>query len=113
VLFNYNKATLTKSDIVELKKTIDPLKKYPDSRIIQQGHSDNIGPGKYNLELSYNRTETARRHLIEAGAVVKQGFRHRGSARRSLSHLTRKKKARMILRGWPSYRSVDIIIMCD
>jgi len=69
VLFDFNKATLAKSDLAELDKAIYFVKKYPGSRVILEGHTDNVGSDKYNLELSQKRAEAVRNHLIQSGAV--------------------------------------------
>jgi outer membrane protein OmpA-like peptidoglycan-associated protein len=69
VLFEFNKATLAQSDIAELNKAKDFVKKYPTSRVLLEGHTDNIGSEKYNMELSQKRAEAVRQHLIQAGAV--------------------------------------------
>jgi OmpA-OmpF porin, OOP family len=69
VLFDFNKATIAKSDLPELDKAIYFVKKYPGSRVILEGHTDNVGSDKYNLELSQKRAESVRNHLIQSGAV--------------------------------------------
>jgi len=46
VLFEFNKAKLAQSDIAELNKAIEFVKKYPTSRVLLEGHTDNIGSEK-------------------------------------------------------------------
>jgi outer membrane protein OmpA-like peptidoglycan-associated protein len=113
VLFDYNKATLTKSDIDELEKAIIFVKKYPGSHIILEGHTDNLGTDKYNLELSQKRAEAVRQHLIQAGAVAEArisatGF---GSARPVAPNKTNDGKDNPD--GRAQNRRVEIIIMSD
>jgi len=69
ILFEFNKAKIAQNDIAELDKAIEFVKKYPTSRVVLEGHTDNIGSEKYNMELSQKRAEAVRQHLIQAGAV--------------------------------------------
>jgi len=69
ILFEFNKAKIAQGDIAELDKAIEFVKKYPTSRVVLEGHTDNIGSEKYNMELSQKRAETVRQYLIQAGAV--------------------------------------------
>ena len=113
VLFDYNKATLTKSDIDELEKAIVFVKKYPGSHIILEGHTDSLGTDKYNLELSQKRAEAVRQHLIQAGAVAEEkisatGF---GSAKPVAPNKTNEGKDNP--EGRAQNRRVEIIIMSD
>jgi OOP family OmpA-OmpF porin len=113
VLFDYNKATLTKSDIDELEKAIVFAKKYPSSHIMLEGHTDNIGQDKYNLELSQKRADAIRKHLIQAGAVdeVRISATGFGSARPVTPNKTKDRKDNP--EGRAQNRRVEIIIMSD
>jgi OOP family OmpA-OmpF porin len=113
VLFDYNKATLTKSDIVELEKAIDFVKKYPGSRIILEGHTDNIGLDKYNLELSQKRAEAVRQHLIQAGAVAEAHILATGFGQTKPIAPNKTKEGTDNPEGRAQNRRVEIIIMSD
>lgn len=43
------------------------LKRYPDTRVRVEGHTDDLGSGRVNLELSASRAEVVRTLLIRAG----------------------------------------------
>ena len=113
VLFDYNKATLTKSDIVELEKAIDFVKRYPGSRIILEGHTDNTGPDKYNLELSQKRAEAVRQHLIQAGAVAEARILATGFGQTKPIAPNKTKEGKDNPEGRAQNRRVEIIIMSD
>jgi len=113
VLFDYNKATLTKSDIVELEKAIDFVKKYPGSRIILEGYTDNTGPDTYNLELSQKRAEAVRQHLIQAGAVAEARILATGFGQTKPIAPNKTKEGKDNPEGRAQNRRVEIIIMSD
>lgn len=46
---------------------VELLKSYPAVRLRLVGHTDNAGDPAANLKLSYDRAETAKRHLVDAG----------------------------------------------
>ncbi len=67
ILFDFNKADLkpgAKKKIAEICKL---LKKYPYNKIRVEGHTDNLGPKSYNLELSQKRAESVRKEMIANG----------------------------------------------
>lgn len=71
VNFDFDKSNITKADAAELKKAIDFLRKYPDSHVKVEGHTDSKGTEEYNQKLSERRAEAVRQYLINSGAVEK------------------------------------------
>ena len=65
VEFNYNKYTIRPQYKPELEKFAHFLKSYPNLTADLEGHTDNIGSMKYNLELSRKRAESVKQYLIE------------------------------------------------
>lgn len=63
----------------EIEKIADIMKKYPELTVVIEGHTDNLGGKKYNLNLSQKRTEAIKRVLvkkfkIEAARITPKGF---------------------------------------
>src|SRR6185503_12991420 len=52
ILFGFDKSDLSESSKVNLDKLVVVLGKYPDTNIEIQGHTDNTGSDKYNMDLS-------------------------------------------------------------
>jgi len=58
---SYELRTATKANLVELGKT---LKKYDDTNILIEGHTDNTGEDSYNQALSEKRASQVRDYLL-------------------------------------------------
>jgi outer membrane protein OmpA-like peptidoglycan-associated protein len=71
VNFDFDKYKIRKADEAELKKVIDFVKKYPNSSVKIEGHTDSIGTEKYNQKLSERRARAVADYLISKGAVKK------------------------------------------
>jgi outer membrane protein OmpA-like peptidoglycan-associated protein len=67
-LFDVNKATLKPQTKVNLNKLAEILKKYAETNILIEGHTDSTGSEEYNLELSKRRAQSVANYLVE-GAV--------------------------------------------
>jgi outer membrane protein OmpA-like peptidoglycan-associated protein len=78
--FEFNSAQLTalgRSDLDEAGETMERF--FPDNRFVLAGHTDSKGPEQYNLTLSIERAEAARRYLLDAhqiepGRIEARGF---------------------------------------
>ena len=53
-----------------LNDLADVLIKYEDTDVLIEGHTDNTGSDKYNLDLSERRAESAKKYLISHGINV-------------------------------------------
>jgi outer membrane protein OmpA-like peptidoglycan-associated protein len=67
VFFEFDRADLKPESEVELNKTYEFLVNNPSVHIRIAGHTDNIGPDEYNMELSERRAEAVVNYLIEKG----------------------------------------------
>lgn len=69
LVFETNSSTLsatTKSNLDDLAKT---LKKYDDTNILIEGHTDNVGEDKYNQSLSERRAASVKDYLTAQGVT--------------------------------------------
>jgi outer membrane protein OmpA-like peptidoglycan-associated protein len=67
ILFRVDKAELqpeAKSNLTELARI---LQKYPDTKVLIEGHTDATGSEEYNLELSRRRAQSVANHLAGIG----------------------------------------------
>lgn len=72
VTFEVNSAVLAGNSRPVLNNMAQDLKKYPRLRIELQGHTDNTGSDAYNLNLSRQRAESVREHLLSQGVPAAQ-----------------------------------------
>lgn len=68
--FDFDKAIIKDIDIPQLKKAVEFVKKYPQSKVSLEGHTDSIGTEKYNQKLSEKRAEAVKKYLIKEGACL-------------------------------------------
>ena len=69
ILFAYDRADLSNAAENNLNKLADVLKKYPDTNIEIQGHTDNKGSDEYNLRLSERRANSVATYLRAKGIL--------------------------------------------
>jgi len=67
VLFASGKAELRPEADTTLGSLLETLAKYPDRRILVEGHTDNVGADAANLALSQQRAESVKRYLAAHG----------------------------------------------
>jgi outer membrane protein OmpA-like peptidoglycan-associated protein len=69
LLFETDKSDLesaTKANLDELAKT---LKKYDDTNVLVEGHTDNTGDDNYNMKLSDKRAQAVEDYLVSQGVA--------------------------------------------
>ncbi|MEO6422729.1 MAG: OmpA family protein [Candidatus Nitrotoga sp.] len=67
VLFNVNKAKLSGGGINNVKKLADFLNKYPQRKVMIEGHTDSTGSDSYNQALSEKRANAVQAELVDMG----------------------------------------------
>jgi outer membrane protein OmpA-like peptidoglycan-associated protein len=67
ILFGYDQSSLSADAAMNLDKLVVILKKYPDTDIEVQGHTDSKGSASYNLALSKRRAESVSGYLSDNG----------------------------------------------
>jgi hypothetical protein len=67
ILFEFDKADLSREAQVELEKVFNIMNKSPSVSIEVTGHTDNIGPLAYNQKLSLRRAQSAIDYLVNKG----------------------------------------------
>lgn len=78
VLFNVNKAELSSGGINNVKKLADFLNKYPQRKVMIEGHTDSSGSDTYNQALSERRAEAVQKALgnmgVSSARVTTRGY---------------------------------------
>jgi outer membrane protein OmpA-like peptidoglycan-associated protein len=78
ILFDFNESVLTSDARSNLDKIVTVLTRYPDTNVEIQGHTDNVGTGKYNQGLSVKRAKSVYKYLkskdIAASRLTTRGF---------------------------------------
>jgi OOP family OmpA-OmpF porin len=79
VEFDTGKSVVKPKYYNDIRNVAEVMKKYPDLKIVIEGHTDNVGGEKYNLNLSQKRAEAVKSIMvtkfnIEASRLVAKGF---------------------------------------
>jgi outer membrane immunogenic protein len=79
VEFDTGKAVVKPAYYEEIEGVTDVMKKYPDLKIVVEGHTDNIGGEKYNNKLSQKRAEAikevmVKNYQIDSSRITAKGF---------------------------------------
>jgi OOP family OmpA-OmpF porin len=69
VNFEFDSAALTSESLTHLDKVAAALERYPRLTVEMQGHTDSVGADAYNLELSQQRADAVRNHLLSRGVA--------------------------------------------
>lgn len=67
IYFEFEKATLLRSSLLELQRLEDYLEKNPSIKIQIEGHTDNVGSREFNEKLSEKRAKAVVDYLISKG----------------------------------------------
>lgn len=78
ILFGFDKSSLTTDAKENLAKLVDILKKYPDTNVEVQGHTDDTGSQSYNNALSKRRASAVSKYLsangVASSRLTRKGF---------------------------------------
>jgi outer membrane protein OmpA-like peptidoglycan-associated protein len=69
ILFGFDQSYLTATAMTNLDKVVVVLKKYPDTNIEVQGHTDSKGTTTYNQNLSERRATSVSNYLLQQYVV--------------------------------------------
>ncbi|MBU2489281.1 MAG: peptidoglycan-associated lipoprotein Pal [Proteobacteria bacterium] len=69
IYYAFDSADLSSEAQRILREKADFLKKYPDTRIVIEGHCDERGSNEYNLALGERRAESAKKFLVDLGVA--------------------------------------------
>ena len=62
--FSFDKSTIRPNYSTHLDGFAKFLKTYTDTTVLLEGHTDNLGPYQYNLDLSLMRAESVKNYLV-------------------------------------------------
>lgn len=78
ILFDTNKSDLRAASMTEIQKMAATLKKYPDTNVLVEGHTDNSGSDAINQPLSERRAQAVANYTIsqgiDAARVTSKGY---------------------------------------
>ena len=79
VEFDTGKSVVKPRYYNDIRNVAEVMKKYPDLKIVIEGHTDNVGGEKYNLNLSQKRAEAIKgvmvtKFNIEPSRLMTKGF---------------------------------------
>ncbi len=72
ILFNFDSYALTNSSEDNIGELAETLKKYEDTEILIEGHTDSIGSDEYNQRLSVERADAVADYLVNHGVAQKR-----------------------------------------
>ncbi|MCC3159135.1 OmpA family protein [Hymenobacter sp. 15J16-1T3B] len=78
ILFDTNKSDLRPASMTEIQNMAAVLKKYPDTNVLVEGHTDNTGSDAINQPLSERRAQAVANYTIQQGVessrITTQGY---------------------------------------
>jgi len=78
ILFDVNSANIRAESASTLEEIGTMLREHQDLRLSIEGHTDSDGDDTYNLELSQQRAEAVRRHLVENFGIAPERLEAQG-----------------------------------
>ncbi|MBC8109450.1 MAG: OmpA family protein [Verrucomicrobia bacterium] len=104
ILYEVNGDQLSASSQNELTKFAETLKKYDQTNILIDGHTDNTGTDAYNQQLSMRRAESVSKFLQARGVVATRlgtrGFGESKPATENTTETGRKQNRRVEVAIW-------------
>jgi outer membrane protein OmpA-like peptidoglycan-associated protein len=70
VLFETGQATLLPGAASQLDPLVEYMSTHPDSSVLIEGHTDSVGSGSYNQQLSQARADAVRSYLASRGIAM-------------------------------------------
>lgn len=67
IYFDFNKHFIRRDARSPLKDNLECFKKFPNKKVLIEGHCDERGTAEYNIQLGHKRAKSARRYLRRAG----------------------------------------------
>jgi len=78
VEFDFDKAVVKPKYYKPIEELSDVMNKYPDLKIVVEGHTDNIGTAKYNEGLSQRRAEAIKEVMVKKFQVDETRIKAKG-----------------------------------
>ncbi len=105
--FDFDKAIIKDIDIPQLKKAVEFVKKYPQSKVSLEGHTDSIGTEQYNQKLSEKRADAVKKYLLKEGACTESKISAKGYGELNPVDTNKTKEGRA------NNRRVEVLILSE
>lgn len=70
VYFETNKSDINANSKIALDKLVAIFTEYPETNILVEGHTDNVGRDEYNMQLSQKRAQSVSNYFISKGLTA-------------------------------------------
>jgi len=98
VLFAFDSFKLDAQAESTVEMVAGLMKKYPDTKLVLQGHTDKYGPDEYNQTLSENRANAVKDSLVDEGVAAERIVSVKGFGKTQLiPNLTNRENRRVII----------------
>ena len=98
VLFNFDSFKLDDQATTTVTKVSDLMKKYPDTILALEGHTDKYGAEDYNITLSLNRANAVKDALVAQGIAEDRIVKVDGFGKQQLiPNLTNRENRRVLI----------------
>ncbi len=78
ILFDFDASALREESMINLRELASTLDEYEDTKVLIEGHTDNVGAEEYNLRLSEQRANSVEHYLVSLGVdqqrLISRGF---------------------------------------
>ncbi len=78
ILFDFNSADLDRESRSTIQEMASVLNDYPNTEILVEGHTDDVGSDKYNMQLSRERANSVEEYLeslgVSSSRLVTKGY---------------------------------------
>ena len=70
IKFAHNSDAIDNDSYIQIRKTANILKRYPNTRVRVAGHTDSLGDPDYNVDLSQRRAQAVAMQLVKNGVAA-------------------------------------------
>ena len=78
VEFDFDKSIIKKGYYKDIDNLAEVMKKYPNLKVVIEGHTDNVGTAAYNKKLSQERAQAVKKYMVEKSGIKANRIKTKG-----------------------------------